>query len=65
MISMQYEKPQLNILMFELEDILTASSVVNTTSAPTTLPGTTVPSGIDVTGNHGGDIVIDFGDYFK
>lgn len=61
MISSQYEKPQLDILMFELEDVLTSSAVVHTTSAPTTLPGTT-SGGVEV---GKGDIVIDFGDFFK
>ena len=58
MISSQYEKPQLDILMFELEDVLTSSA----TSAPTTLPGTTSADGVEV---GKGDIVIDFGDFFK
>lgn len=63
MISMQYEKPQLNIVMFELEDVITSSSVVHTTAAPTTLPGTT--SGVGVGQGSQGDIVVDLGDYFK
>lgn len=63
MISMQYEKPQLNVIEFELEDVLTSSAVVHTTSAPTTLPGTT--SGVQVGGNGSADIVVDFGDFFK
>ena len=67
MISSQYEKPQLNVIEFELEDVLTSSSVVHTTSAPTTtppttLPGTTTSGGVEV---GKGDIVIDFGDFFK
>ena len=61
MISSQYEKPQLDILMFELEDVLTSSAVVHTTSAPSTLPGTT-SGGVEV---GQGDIVMDFGDFFK
>ncbi len=65
MISMHYEKPQLNILYFELEDVLTSSSVVHTTSAPTTtLPGTT-SGGVQVGSNGSADIVVDFGDFFK
>jgi hypothetical protein len=64
MISRKYEKPQLNIVKFELEDVLTSSSVVHTTSAPTTLPGTT-SSGVQVGGNGSADIVVDFGDFFK
>ena len=62
MISRKYEKPLLNLVEFELEDVLTASTVVHTTSAPTTLPGTTTQSGVEV---GKGDIVIDFGDFFK
>lgn len=67
MISRKYEKPQLNVIEFELEDVLTSSAVVHTTSAPTTttppttLPGTT-SGGVEV---GQGDIVIDFGDFFK
>ena len=64
MISMQYEKPELNILEFELEDVLTSSAVVHTTAAPTTLPGST-SGGVQVGGNGSADIVVDFGDYFK
>ena len=65
MISRKYEKPQLNVIEFELEDVLTSSAVVHTTSAPTTLPGTTSSSGVQV-GNKGeGSIIIDFGDFFK
>ena len=66
MISSQYEKPQLNVIEFELEDVLTSSSVVHTTSAPTTTTPTTLPGatsgGVEV---GKGDIVIDFGDFFK
>ena len=62
MISRKYEKPQLNIIEFELEDVLTSSAVVHTTSAPITLPGTTTSGGVEV---GKGDIVIDFGDFFK
>ena len=62
MISRKYEKPQLNIEKFELEDVLTSSAVVHTTSVPpTTLPGTTA-GGVEV---GKGDIVVDLGDYFK
>ncbi len=65
MISRLYEKPQLNIIEFELEDVLTSSAVVHTTSAPpTTLPGTT-SGGVQVGGNGSADIVVDFGDFFK
>ncbi len=61
---MQYEKPQLNIVMFELEDVITSSSVVHTTAAPTTLPGST-SSNVGVGQGSQGDIVVDLGDYFK
>ena len=65
MISRQYEKPQLNVIEFELEDMLTSSAVVHTTSVPTTLPGTTSSSGIQVGNQNEGSIIIDFGDFFK
>lgn len=62
---MRYEKPELNVIEFEIEDVLTSSSVVHTTSAPTTLPGTTSSSGVQV--GSGGDAQIDvnFSDFFK
>ena len=41
MISKAYEKADFQIVEFSLEDVLTKSSVVHTTTAPTTLPGTT------------------------
>lgn len=64
MISMQYEKPELNVIELELEDVLTSSSVVHTTSAPTTLPGTT-SSGVQVGGAGDAQIDVDFSDFFK
>ncbi len=65
MISSQYEKPQLNIIEFELEDVLTSSAVVHTTSAPTTLPGTTSSGSIQEGTPGQGSIIVDFGDFFK
>ena len=67
MISKAYEKPDFCIVKFELEDVLTASKVVHTTeattSAPTTLPGTTAPS-VGNIGGGSGDAVFDFSDIF-
>ena len=65
MISRKYEKPQLNIVEFELEDVLTSSAVVHTTSAPTTLPGTTSSGGLQEGSASQGSVVVDFGDFFK
>ena len=63
MISKQYEKAQLKIVEFELDDVLTKSSVVTTTQPSTTLPGTT-SGGVQIGGNGEGDITIDFSDLF-
>lgn len=41
MISKAYEKADFQIVEFSLDDVLTKSSVVHTTTEPTTLPGTT------------------------
>jgi hypothetical protein len=66
MISRKYEKPQLNVIEFELEDVLTSSAVVHTTSVPTTLPGTTSSGGGLQEGNASqGSVIVDFGDFFK
>lgn len=69
-----YVKPVLEVLEFAVEDTLTASSAVVTTTAPsttaphTTLPGSTSPSttsgGVSV-GGGSGDIYIDISDFFK
>lgn len=63
MISKNYEKAELNIIEFELDDVLTKSSVVTTTQPSTTLPGTT-SGGVQVGGDGEGDIIIDFSDLF-
>ena len=71
MISKAYEKADFQIIEFTLEDVLTASAVVHTTTAPsTTIPvTTTVP---DTTGGGGeigtgtqGDIIFDYSDFFQ
>ena len=64
MISKAYEKADFQVIEFALEDVLTASQVVHTTSpnTTTTLPGTT-SGGVQV--GTGGDIYIDFDDFFK
>lgn len=67
MISNAYEKADFQIIEFSIEDALTASKVVHTTeattSAPTTLPGTTAPSSGNISGGSG-DAVFDFSDIF-
>lgn len=69
-----YFKPELELVEFTLEDIITASSAVVTTTSPsttashTTLPGSTSPSttsgGVSI-GGGSGDIYIDISDFFK
>lgn len=67
MISNAYEKADFQIIEFAMEDVLTASKVVHTTeattSAPTTLPGTTAPATGNINGGSG-DAVFDFSDIF-
>lgn len=75
MISKAYEKPQVEFIEFGLEDVLTSSAVVHTTSVPdttiptTVLPPTTLPEttsgGIQVGGSGQGDIVFNPDDYFQ
>ncbi len=63
MISKAYEKADFKVVEFEFEDVLTASSVVHTTTQPsTTLPGTT-GGGVNI-GGGGNDIIFDFSDFF-
>lgn len=59
---MQYVKPELNVITFELEDVLTSSAVVHTTTEPTTLPGSTSAGGAEI---GPGDIIVDFSDFYK
>ncbi len=66
MISMNYEKPEIDIVEFELEDVLTASAVVHTTkehttTMPTTLPGTTTKVEVGT----GDSIIVDYSDFFQ
>lgn len=75
MISKAYEKPQVEVIEFALEDVLTASSVVHTTTEPSTvIPSTTIPTtiipsttegGLQVGGSGQGDIIINPDDYFQ
>lgn len=75
MISKAYENPDFEIIEFTLEDVLTASAVVHTTTAPsttvpkTTLPPTTLPEttsgGLQVGGGGQGDIVFNPSEYFS
>lgn len=62
MISKAYEKADFKVVEFEIEDVLTTSSVVHTTQPSTTLPGTT-GGGVQV-GGGSGDVIIDFSDFF-
>ena len=63
MISKAYEKADFKVVEFEIEDVLTTSSVVHTTTQPsTTLPGST-GGGVNI-GGGSGDIIIDFSDFF-
>ncbi len=68
MISKAYEKADFKILYFELEDVITASAVIHTTTAPattapTTLPGTTSGGGASLGGNSNGEV--DWSDFFQ
>lgn len=75
MISKAYEKADFEIIEFALEDVLTVSQVVHTTTAPsttiptTTLPTTTLPEstagGVQVGTGNQGDIIFDFTDFFQ
>jgi hypothetical protein len=75
MISKAYEKPQIEFIEFALEDVLTSSAVIHTTTAPSTtnpitsLPTTTLPDttsgGVQVGGNGQGDISFNPDDYFQ
>lgn len=75
MISKAYEKADFQIFEFSLEDVLTNSAVVHTTTAPsTTLPATTVPTttlpettggGVQVGTGTQGDIIFDYSDFFQ
>lgn len=64
MISKAYEKADFKIIEFAVEDVLTASKVVHTTQPSTTTPSTTLP-GTTSGPASGGDIYIDFEDFFK
>lgn len=62
MISKAYEKADLTVIEFEIEDVLTASSVVHTT----TLPATTSSGGGINIGNKGdGGVEFDYSDFFQ
>ena len=63
MISKAYEKADFKIIEFDLEDVITNSGVVHTTTRPsTTLPGST-GGGVNI-GGGGNDIIFDFSDFF-
>ncbi len=64
MISNHYEKPSLELVGFSLEEAVTASSLVVTTTVPTTLPGTT--QGVQIVSEGGGqDPTIPYSDHFR
>ncbi len=69
MISKAYEKPDINVVEFSIEDILTASGVVHTTKPSTTTPNTTTTlpgttsGGVQV--GSGEDIYFDVSGYFN
>lgn len=70
MISKAYENPDFKIIEFSLEDVLSSSAVVHTTTAPsTTIPTTTLPAttvgGVQEGGNGQGDIVFNPSEYFS
>lgn len=70
MISKAYENPDFEIIEFSLEDVLSSSAVVHTTTAPsTTIPTTTLPAttvgGVQEGGNGQGDIVFNPSEYFS
>ena len=62
MISKAYDKADFKVIEFEIEDVLTTSSVVHTTQPSTTLPGTT-GGGVNIGGGGQGP-VFDFTDFF-
>lgn len=63
MISKAYVIPDIEIVEFSLEDVLTKSAVIHTT---TTLPATTSSGGIQIGDNIGqGDIVFNPSEYFQ
>ena len=63
MISKAYEKADFTVVEFELEDVLTASSVVHTTEPSTTLPATSRPA-ISIGKPGDGGIEFDYSDFF-
>lgn len=62
MISKAYEKADFKVVEFEIEDVLTTSSVVHTTQPSTTLPGTT-GGGVNIGGGGQGP-EFEFSDFF-
>ena len=65
MISNNYEKARLDIIEFEVEDVLTRSSAGNVVSTVpfTTEPTTSSGGGVHI-GGGGGDIIIEYSDLF-
>ncbi len=68
MISKAYKRPDFQILTFALDDVITVSNVIHTTTAPsttapTTLPGTT-SGGIEIGKPGEGGAEFDYSDFF-
>jgi hypothetical protein len=61
MISKAYEKADFTVIEFTVEDVLTGSSVVHTT----TLPATTSSGGINIGNKGDGGIEFDYSDFFQ
>jgi hypothetical protein len=61
MISKAYEKADFTVIEFTVEDVLTGSSVVHTT----TLPATTSSGSINVGNKGDGGIEFDYSDFFQ
>lgn len=61
MISKAYEKADFTVIEFSVEDVLTSSSVVHTT----TLPGTTTSGGINIGNKGDGGIEFNYSDFFQ
>ncbi len=60
MISNAYEKADFKVIEFMVEDVLTASSIVHTT----TMPATTSSGGVDVGNKGDGGEEFNYSDFF-
>ncbi len=64
MISKAYEKADFTVVEFSIDDVLTASKVVHTTTEPTTLPASTVPA-VSIGDRGEGGIEFNYSDFFQ